>query len=169
MTVTSTSTSTSTSGASRNGPAAGPGRTRLPGQPDRARRSGTDELPACPEAVPAARRRARQHLREWGLDTLADDVESVAAELVTNAIEATCRARLDSPVRLTLIAWRGAVLITVWDAAGDPPVPASAGPDAEGGRGLIIVRALSAWWDWKAAPRGGKVVRALIGGGRALP
>jgi hypothetical protein len=35
--------------------------------------------------------------------------------------------------------------------------------DAEAGRGLLLVDAVSAWWDWHALPdAGGKVVRALI-------
>ncbi|MGH3169743.1 MAG: ATP-binding protein [Trebonia sp.] len=153
-----------TTTAPRSGNPAAPGRARPHGRPGRSRLSDTIELGARPQAVPAARRRTRRRLREWGLEELADDAESVVAELITNAVEATVRARLDSPVRLTLIAGPKAVLIAVWDAADTSPVPASAGLDAECGRGLIIVHALSARWDWKKAPRGGKVLRALIRG-----
>lgn len=74
------------------------------------------------------------------------------------------RSGLDAPVRLTLVAGLRTLLVAVWDASGDPPAPEDAGPDAESGRGLVIVRALAAQWDWKKAPpaRGGKVVRALL-------
>jgi hypothetical protein len=37
--------------------------------------------------------------------------------------------------------------------------------DAEAGRGLLLVEAVSARWDWRAlADGGGKVIRALITG-----
>ncbi|HEV3382209.1 MAG TPA: ATP-binding protein, partial [Trebonia sp.] len=84
---------------------------------------------------------------------------SVISELVTNAVEATQAARLNTPVRLTLIGGLRTLLVAVWDASPEPPVPAAAADDDESGRGLLIVQALSARWDWKQAPpgRGGKV------------
>jgi hypothetical protein len=75
---------------------------------------------------------------------------------------AHCRERLDSPIRLTLLAGLRTALIVVRDASGSPPVPAGPGDDDENGRGLLIVDALSAGWGWKPAP-GGKVVRVLVG------
>lgn len=136
-------------------------------------------LGACPEAVPLARRRTRLILDEWGLGDLAADTAQVVTELVENAVNATRAARLDAPVRLTLIAGLRTVLVVVRDAVTDPPVPRqpAAGdlalwtgdddsdPDQHG-NGLIIVAALSACWDWKPRADGGKIVRALMRGQR---
>lgn len=125
--------------------------------------SDTTDFVASPLAVPVTRRRTRRLVRVWRLPELADDAESVVAELVTNAVEATGRARLDSPVRLTLIGSPlKTLLIAVWDATSAPPVAGAAGLADESGRGLFIVQALSDRWDWKKAPRGGKTVRALL-------
>lgn len=129
--------------------------------------SDSIEMRAIPATVPLARARTRRLLREWGLRELADDAESVVAELIANAVGATRDAGLTAPVRLTLIAGLRTLLIAVWDATTDPPVPGEPGTAAESGRGLIIVEALAADWDWSAHyERGGKVVRALIRGTR---
>jgi anti-sigma regulatory factor (Ser/Thr protein kinase) len=129
-----------------------------------AKRSDSLELGAYPEAVALARTRTRTILTEWGLDELADDAATVISELVTNAVTATRDAGLDAPIRVTLLAGLRTLLIAVWDASPETPVPADAADDDEYGRGLLIVQALSARWDWKKSPpqRGGKVVRALI-------
>jgi anti-sigma regulatory factor (Ser/Thr protein kinase) len=124
------------------------------------------ELGAYPEAVPSTRLHTRAILAEWGLAELADSAESVVAELVTNAVEATRREHLEEPVRLSLLVGLRTVLIVVWDPSGSPPVPGSPSGEDETGRGLIIVDTLSARWDWKPAPGGGKVVRALLRGER---
>lgn len=154
-------------------------------------RSDSLAFEACPDAVPSARRHTRDVLRAWGLAELSGDAQSVVTELVENAIQATGRKGIDAPVRLTLIAGLRTVLVAVRDAIPDPPVPRQpavgidglatwTGADAlapwaddeadpdQHGRGLIIVAALSACWGWKPCPDGGKVVRALIRGQRAV-
>jgi anti-sigma regulatory factor (Ser/Thr protein kinase) len=140
--------------------------TRLPAGQPRRPRSDYLELGAYPGAVPSARLHTRAILAEWGLTELADSAESVVAELVTNAVEATRREHLEEPVRLTLLAGLRTVLIVMRDPSSSPPVPGSPDGDHESGRGLIIVDALSARWDWKLAPSGGKVVRAIVRGER---
>jgi len=58
---------------------------------------------------------------------------------------------------------RAQVVIFVWDASPLPPVPAEVGDDAENGRGLLIVQAVSAQWGWEFPPElGGKVVWAQV-------
>jgi len=53
----------------------------------------------------------------------------------------------------------------VWDANPKPPVRIDPADDAESGRGLLLVDAIAARWDWYALPdAGGKVIRALITG-----
>lgn len=119
------------------------------------------ELGALPSAVPCARLHARLVTQEWGLTALADGVELVVSELITNAVHAS---RLGSAlaVRLWLLADARRVLIIVWDASPDAPAPASVGPEAESGRGLLLVAAASAAWGTEAGTYEGKTVWALI-------
>lgn len=114
------------------------------------------------EAVPAARLHTRAILSEWELAELADDAESVIAELMANAIEIHQRENIHAPVRLTLLAGLRTLLIGVRDAADSAPCPGSPAEDDECGRGLLIVGALAAYWDTKPCPEGGKIVRALL-------
>ena len=107
------------------------------------------ELGALPTAVPCARLHARHLLREWGLNGLAADVELLTSELVTNAVRATA-GRQQAAIRLRLSSDQERVLVEVWDADPQPPEPDDGLPglDEEGGRGLFLVAALSARWDW---------------------
>jgi anti-sigma regulatory factor (Ser/Thr protein kinase) len=122
------------------------------------------ELGALSTAVPCARLHARSLLWEWGLDWLAPDAELLVAELTANAITATA-AHDEAAVRLRLSSDGTRVLIEVWDADPWPPTAADRGengrpaPRGERGRGLFLVAALSARWDWYLTeePRG-KVV-----------
>jgi anti-sigma regulatory factor (Ser/Thr protein kinase) len=103
-------------------------------------------------------------LWEWGLTQLTEDVELLVSELVTNAIAAPQSGDRISPVRLWLRADRTQVLILVWDASPQPPAPVDADDDAESGRGLLLVEAVSQKWDWYFPQgTGGKVVWALAG------
>ncbi len=57
------------------------------------------------------------------------------------------------------------VVVFVWDASLRPPAPADPGADAENGRGLLLVEALSERWGHFGYD-GGKVVWArLLGAG----
>jgi anti-sigma regulatory factor (Ser/Thr protein kinase) len=103
------------------------------------------EFAARPGAVACARLHARNMLWEWGLDWLAPDAELLVGELMTNAVRATA-PRDEALVRLRLSSDRTQVLIEVWDP--DPWPPAAADRDEDDGRGLFLVTALSARWDW---------------------
>ncbi len=111
------------------------------------------ELGALPTAVPCARLHARHVLWEWGLNGLAQDSELLVSELVTNAVTATA-GHDQAAIRLRLSGDRTRVLIEVWDADPRPPAPKDLGihgtpdPQDDGGRGLFLVAALSARWDW---------------------
>jgi anti-sigma regulatory factor (Ser/Thr protein kinase) len=143
-----------------NGPGEAYGSGPVSGAP---RRPRSDSLPlgSLDGAVPSARLHARHVLWEWGLESLAPNVELVVSELVTNAVQATQRAELDTPVRLSLLADGGSVLVVVGDAVDDPPRLRHPDTTDEGGRGLVVVDSFCEWWDWKPA-RGGKLVRALV-------
>jgi anti-sigma regulatory factor (Ser/Thr protein kinase) len=123
------------------------------------------DLRALPTAVPCARLHVRSRLHEWGLRPVAACAELVTSELVTNAISAV--AGLPEPlIRLRIAADRERVLVEVWDASAQRPAPRRPEPaelPAEGGRGLLLVAALSS--DWGTYPsRPGKVVWAMVPG-----
>ena len=120
------------------------------------------ELGALPGAVPCARLHTRHVLWEWRLAGLSESAELVVSELMTNAIAASVSRECILPVRLWLQADHARLLIFVWDSSGQPPLPGSAGGDAEGGRGLMLVEAVCARWNWYPTPQlPGKAVWAL--------
>lgn len=96
-------------------------------------------------SAPAARRHLRDTARSWRLPaSLADDLETVAGELVANALEHS-----GSPmVTVACARYPSAIVLTVTDAGTGPtptPIPTSP-PDSEHGRGLLITAALAARW-----------------------
>ncbi|MEV5551309.1 SpoIIE family protein phosphatase [Streptomyces sp. NPDC052309] len=111
-----------------------------------------------PEAVGHARRFTRRTLRTWGVPQ--DDLDAVllvVSELVTNALVHT-----DGKVRLDLTLVNGRLRVAVADASPRTPVkPAGIGWEATGGRGILLVEAMSAAWG--ALPvSGGKQVWSEI-------
>lgn len=111
-------------------------------------------------------------LMDWGLERLREDAELVASELVTNALRVACMARSASftsaaarqeMIRVRLVLLEGSLIIEVWDPAVGRPAPARAmDPDAENGRGMLIVEALSAQWNSYDPAEGGKWVWAEL-------
>lgn len=122
------------------------------------------ELEPLASAVPPARQHVRQVLREWELTDLGETAELVVSELLTNAVRATSMAEVFEPVRLWLLSDKPSVMILVWDSSPQPPVRIDAACDAENGRGLLLVEAISTRWNWYV-PHNlvGKVVWAQIG------
>lgn len=122
------------------------------------------ELGALPGAVPCARLHARHVVREWGLAALGDGAELAVSELITNAVQVSRAMSQAAPVRLWLLSDGAQLVILVWDASPQPPVRLDAGDDAEKGRGLLLVDAVSTGWGWQFPPdTGGKTVWALLG------
>jgi anti-sigma regulatory factor (Ser/Thr protein kinase) len=130
------------------------------------------ELAALPAAVHFARLHAMNILHEWGTEALADTVELLVSEITTNAVRASAnlarRQRDAGPaagartIRFWLTSDRRRVLIQVWDGDHHEPVPQDAGLDAETGRGLLLVEALSAQWGCYAPDgQSGKIVWAV--------
>lgn len=106
-----------------------------------------------------ARVSALAQLSAWGRRHLADDTAAVVGELVANAVAASAPA--GTPVGLGMILTDSSVVIEVFDRAPGEPVPGTAAPDAESGRGLHMVSALSRQWGW-TRQRGFKVVWAEV-------
>jgi anti-sigma regulatory factor (Ser/Thr protein kinase) len=121
------------------------------------------ELATLAGAVPDARHHTRRVLADWGLGALGEPAELVVSELVTNAIRACQAAGAQRQVQLRLASDRARVLIEVRDCSPQLPVPAGATDDDESRRGLCLVEAMSAAWDWYPdRASGGKVVWALL-------
>jgi anti-sigma regulatory factor (Ser/Thr protein kinase) len=119
------------------------------------------ELGALPGAVPCARLHARQVLWEWQLTALSDSTELLLSELVTNAVQVSRTMTQATAVRLWLLSDRTQVVVLVWDASPQPPVRMEISDEAEAGRGLLLVEAISARWGWHfPQDTGGKVVWA---------
>lgn len=102
----------------------------------------------------AARSFVRDTARAWSLDSLAESAELVVSELVTNAVKATrssARRRGDlhdlTPVSIELHLDDALFRIGVRDSSVEQPVLQTADDDAETGRGLLLVEALSVRWD----------------------
>jgi anti-sigma regulatory factor (Ser/Thr protein kinase) len=128
------------------------------------------ELGALDGAVPSARLHARHVLWEWGLTGLRDTIELLVSELVTNGVQAS-RSMAEAVIRLWLFSDQAQVVVLVWDASPRPPVRMEVDGDAENGRGLLLVEALSGQWGWHlpgeddGAPAGdhhGKFVWAIV-------
>ena len=117
------------------------------------------ELAALPTAVPCARLHARAVLYEWRLAAIAETAELIVSELVTNAVAVSAGTGL--PVRLRLVAGHLGVLVEVEDASQQVPQQQAVAPDAEHGRGLLLVDALSARWGVYPL-ESGKIVWAVV-------
>ena len=131
------------------------------------------ELGALPTAVPRARLHTRRLLREWGLSELAETAELVVSEIVTNAMRASAAMarphRHAAPpggvpaVRFWLASDQQQVLIQVWDDSPRKPERQDPGLEAESGRGLLLVEALTAdWGSWVPDGWSGKIVWCLV-------
>jgi anti-anti-sigma factor len=135
-----------------------------------------DELPLAPSATaPAtARRFIRDTCRQWRLgaaedpndataqgwvEELVDRAVLVASELVTNAV-----VHSQGPVRLRLELHQERLHLAVYDQS--PRLLALAiepgDPDAEGGRGLLIVDQLASAWGVHPSPGGGKAIWCVL-------
>ncbi len=92
-----------------------------------------------------ARRETRSTLAAWQLAAVADAAELCVSELVTNAI--THAQHPAATFQLDLLRDGDRLLVAVSDADGSAvPQQCDAEDDDEHGRGLMIVRALSAAW-----------------------
>jgi CheY-like chemotaxis protein/anti-sigma regulatory factor (Ser/Thr protein kinase) len=103
-----------------------------------------------------ARELVRDALHDWDLVALHDDATLVVTELVNNAV-----IHGGSSFRLQLSRTSGAFRIEVVDEGEGTPEPQPQDTDAEGGRGIMLVDAMSSSWGVEDVPRG-KLVWAEI-------
>ncbi|MFE9453376.1 ATP-binding protein [Streptomyces sp. NPDC006739] len=122
---------------------------------------GHDLASAC-----LARRHVRGIARAWDLSReAADDLESITAELMANALEHS-----DShTVTVTCALSAGTFAISVTDEGNGrtaptvPALPRPPCPEQEHGRGLLITAALAARWGTSRSGDGGLTVWAEVG------
>lgn len=121
---------------------------------------GTIALPALPASPSWARRYTRFFLASCqGISpNVTEEAELVVSELVTNAV----RFGGANPISLSLRNLREVLLVEVCDSSSRPPTLSSADSSAEGGRGLVLVNALSKEWSYSFTPGGGKTVSCFL-------
>lgn len=144
--------------------------------------TAADESASClmlaplPSSVFWARRYTEAALQAWRLRQ--EDIETaqlLVSELVTNSVKfsgspmphVALHLMADvEPIALSLRLRPDALIIEVCDPDPNPPSLTEAGPTAESGRGLMLVRALSKEWNFYLPPTGGKAVYCVISAGR---
>lgn len=115
-----------------------------------------------PSAVSCARLHARLLMKEWDLGCIADEVELIVSELVTNAVRASAALPGRPPLTLDLRTGEKSLTVEVRDRSPLEPVLREAGSGDVRGRGLMIVEAYSARWGWDRLDREHKCVWAEI-------
>ncbi|MFF2408772.1 ATP-binding protein [Streptomyces sp. NPDC058092] len=99
-------------------------------------------------SAPLVRQFVREALIDWACDARADDVLLCVSELATNALRHGVPPGRGFGLHLYLEPVDGVLRVEVHDS-GDGEVRLSdsrAAPDAEGGRGLLLVAALADTW-----------------------
>ena len=132
---------------------------------------GTEHLriAAVASAAGCGRLFVRQVCASWQIGQEPSEVaELLASELITNAIVATWDMRARSVrqlpdanvehIGIRLLAFDDSFVIEVWDSSPELPKLIASSWEAEHGRGLQLVEALSIRWGYYHARFSGKVV-----------
>ncbi|MEU3187921.1 ATP-binding protein [Streptomyces sp. NPDC006923] len=115
-------------------------------------------IAADPAQVAQVRHTLRDALRDWDMGELAEDMEVIVSELVSNAI----RHGSGIGVGVGLAAQDGLALLEVADGTDGQPADRRPEDEDEDGRGLLIVRALAKDCGWRTNDRGGTTVWATM-------
>ena len=114
-------------------------------------------FPPRPESAGAARELVVDRCRAWKVEALCDDIALVVTELVVNAIR-----HAGTDVTVVLQPIDGGVRLEVRDGSTRPLRPRQAAGSDEGGRGLLLVDALSHRYGVEAEREGKKVWAELL-------
>jgi anti-sigma regulatory factor (Ser/Thr protein kinase) len=127
-------------------------------------RYASAQLAPQPAAAAHARRLTRDWLARWDMGDLTDDAQAIASELAANALAAIPPGSTGLAIIYAVHATPAGLRIYAWDIGPGHPAPAAPAPDAESGRGLAIVDALTGhnWGWWPTPASGGKVIWAQL-------
>jgi len=114
-------------------------------------------LTAGPAAAAQARRQVQAAIRAWDIPVDPDVAVLLTSELVTNAI----RHEVTGIVMLAITCSCGQLRVDVHDTSRALPMLVDAPVDAEAGRGLMLVTALSTEWGFYRTPAGKAVYFTL--------
>jgi anti-sigma regulatory factor (Ser/Thr protein kinase) len=112
------------------------------------------DLPGDPGAPAAARGLVRAVLRGWRMEALTADAELAVSELMTNAV---VHAPGDEPYQLEISQRERGIRLAIVDGSSIPPVIRALEETQPGGRGLVIIAALSSAWGHDERPDGKQV------------
>ena len=121
----------------------------------------TLDLKAEASAAGDSRRFVRRVCSSWAL--AAERIDTAAllvSELVTNAVEAPVASACAGlqVIGVRVVEREDSFVIEVWDTSPRPPRLIEPAEDSAGGRGLLLVNALSIRWGYCDAGTGSKVV-----------
>jgi anti-sigma regulatory factor (Ser/Thr protein kinase) len=108
-------------------------------------------------AAAESRNQLRAAIRAWNVPVDPDVAVLLTSELVTNAI----RHETGETITLAVVCSGDRLRVEVHDTSCFVPVPVDAAPDAESGRGLMLVESLSAEWGCYPTPAGKAVYFTL--------
>ncbi|WP_122818089.1 ATP-binding protein [Nocardioides pantholopis] len=114
------------------------------------------DLPQDLGSVRQARSLVRSTLDDWELGHLLDEACLVVSELATNALN-----HAESSFRVRVSLNPGTLRLEVADSGPGTPEPQPQSDTREGGRGLVLIAAMSASWGIEESARG-KVVWAEL-------
>ena len=114
-------------------------------------------LTTGPAAAAESRNQLRAAICAWNVPVDPDVAVLLTSELVTNAI----RHETGGTITLAVTCSGDQLRVEVHDTSCFVPVPVDAAPDAETGRGLMLVESLSAEWGCYPTPTGKAVYFTL--------
>jgi anti-sigma regulatory factor (Ser/Thr protein kinase) len=114
-------------------------------------------LSAGPTAVATARSQVRAAICAWDVPVDESVAVLLTSEVVTNAV----RHEDGETVLLVITCGRCQLRVDVHDTSRAAPVLVDGPPDAETGRGLLLVASLSADWGFYRTPTGKAVYFTL--------
>jgi anti-sigma regulatory factor (Ser/Thr protein kinase) len=117
-------------------------------------------LASLPNAPSYGRLLVQRYLRTWGIEHMIDKARLVMSELLTNAVKASAEL---TTIQIRLVVLGGtSLIIEVRDCNPEPPILKDVASDNEGGRGLMIVDALSERWGYYHPTHRSKAVWAEL-------